>query len=307
MRAAAFVVVASAALLGACAKDKEPEPIRPSATSSATPSGAASASDAMTASFDASALLPYLPDASLNDRETNDLMSVLSSLDAPCPSVPVSIAQCLTEHRACKECKTAADYLAVGVRDGWPPQFLGKAYGARFDPAQRRDIPIDGSPTKGPASAPITIVEFGSYTCPHCAAEAPILESIMAEHPKEIRLAFKPMWTEQNVSSMNATRAAIAAAAQGKFWEMHALIFSDETKESIPDLEAGARSLGLDVARFRADAGGSATLDRMKRDMAAAEAAKVDSLPSIWINGRELLPGEKLPQRLGFELSLPRH
>jgi predicted DsbA family dithiol-disulfide isomerase len=128
----------------------------------------------------------------------------------------------------------------------------------------------------------------------------------MAAHPKDIRLVFKPMWNEQDVSSMNATRAAFAAGAQGKFWEMHALIFSDQTKESIADLEADARSLGLDVARFRSDAGGTATLDRMKRDLSLAAATKIDSLPSLWINGRELLPGEKLPQRIAFELSLAR-
>jgi predicted DsbA family dithiol-disulfide isomerase len=302
-----YVAVALALALVACTKEKEPDAIAPTPTSSAsataTPSATSSAAPTPTASFDAGAALAYLGDAGLNDRERTDLASILSNLDAPCPSVAVSIAQCLAEHRPCDDCGVAARYLAMGVRDGWPPQFLGKAYGARFDPDQRRDVPIGDSPTRGPASAPITIVEFGSYTCPHCAAEAPVIDTLMAAHPKGIRLVFKPMWTPDNVNSVNATRAAFAAAAQGKFWEMHSVIFADESKESTADLEATARSLGLDIGRFRDDAGSSETLNRMKRDIALAQALQIDNLPTLWINGRMLQPGEKLPERIAFELA----
>jgi predicted DsbA family dithiol-disulfide isomerase len=297
-----YAALALGLALAACSKEPEPTSTStpssgPSATS--TPSSAPTA----TATFDAGAALAALGDAGLNDRERSDLASILTNLDAPCPSVAVSIAQCLAEHRPCDDCGVAARYLAAGVRDGWPPQFLGKAYGARFDPEQRKDVPIGDSPTRGPASAPITIVEFGSYTCPHCAAEAPVIDTLMAAHPKDIRLAFKPMWTPDNVNSVNATRAAFAAAAQGKFWEMHSVIFGDESKESIPDLEATARSLGLDIGRFRDDAGNGETLNRMKRDIALAQALQIDNLPSLWINGRMLQPGEKLPERIAFELA----
>jgi predicted DsbA family dithiol-disulfide isomerase len=297
-----YAVVALGLALAACSKEKEPDAIAPATTSAPTSTPAPSASAAPSA-IDAGAALAYLGDAGLNDRERSDLASILTNLDAPCPSVAVSIAQCIAENRACDDCGAAAHYLAVGVRDGWPAQFLGKAYGARFDPEQHKDLPIGDSPTKGPASAPITIIEFGSYTCPHCAAEAPVIDALMAAHPKDIRLVFKPMWTPDNVNSMNATRAAFAAAAQGKFWEMHSLIFADESKESTADLEATARSLGLDIGKFRDDAGSAETVNRMKRDIAAAQVARVDNLPAIWINGRMLQPGEKLPERIAFELS----
>jgi protein-disulfide isomerase len=296
---------AVAALASACTKDKEPEPLKPvpSGTASAAPVAANTPADAGDG-YDAAAALALLPDAGLDSRELGDLASLLAALDAPCPSVPVSIAECLTEKRACEDCAVAARYLAVGVQAGWPGKYLGMAYGARFDGGQKKDIPIDGSPTKGPDSAPITIMEFGSYVCPHCAAEAPKLDALMAAHPKDIRLVFKPVWMPDSESSVNATRAALAAGAQGKFWEMHALVFKDESKESVADLEATAQSLGLDVGRLRADVAGSAVADRMKRDHAAAVAARIESLPSLWINGHLLLPFEKLEDRIAFELSV---
>jgi protein-disulfide isomerase len=305
----ALAVLAS--LLCACTKDKEPvraEPV-PVAPAVAAPSPSASAApvesvEPAEVAVDASYLAPIALDAGLTSREDGELASILARLDAPCSSQAVSIAQCVAERRACPDCARAARYLAGGVHQGWPAQYVQAAYAARFDPRQANsDLAIDGSPVLGPATAPITIIEFGSYLCPHCAAEAPKLDAIQKAHPKQIRLSFKPIWSPQNAVQMRVTRAALAAAAQGKFWEMHATLFANQPKFDDASIDGYAKSVGLDVAKLHADMASPAVEERMAKDLAAATAAKIDGIPAIWINGHPYLTFEDLESRVAFELS----
>jgi protein-disulfide isomerase len=253
--------------------------------------------------FDAGAVLALFAGERFNPREQSDFESVIGGIDAPCPSVPVSIAQCIAERRDCSDCMVAAHYVALAIHDGWPGQYIGAGMAARFDPEQTKNIPVDGSPTKGPANAPITIMEFGSYLCPHCAAEAPKLEALLVAHPKELRLVFKPVWSPDNMTSVHATGAAIAAGAQGKFWDMHALIFGNQPKASDADLDGYATAIGLDLGRFHADMTSAATADRMRRDQVLAQKLAIDTIPALWINGHPILPFEKLEERVAFELA----
>jgi len=285
-----------------CAKDKEPVQADPPPSSAAASSAAAIAA-ASPPSIDASFVSALSADIGLTSREKSELASVLTRLDAPCASEAVSVAQCLTEHRACPDCDRAARYLANGVHQGWPAQYAQMAFRARFDPNEAKDLPVDGSPAKGPASAAVTIVEFGSYVCPHCAAEAPKLDALQKAHPKDIRLVFKPAWSPQNVAQVQATRAALAAAAQGKFWEMHALLFANQPNFGAEAIDGYAKSIGLDTNKLHADMAAPAVAEQMKKDLAAAAAAKIDSLPSIWINGHAYLSFEDLEARVAFELA----
>jgi protein-disulfide isomerase len=300
--------------LTACAKDKEPvqpEPTaaaHPASSPSASPSsssgpGSATSAAAEPPAIDASFLSAIGPEAGLTAREDDELASVLTRLSAPCPSEAVSVAQCIAEHRACPDCDRAARYLATGVHQGWPAQYVYTAFRARFDPKARVDLPVDGSPARGPATAAVTIIEFGSYLCSHCAAEAPKLEALQRAHPKDVRLVFKPIWSERNVPQVEATRAALAAAAQGKFWEMHAVLFANQPKFDPESIDGYAKSVGVDPKKLRADMASAEVAERMKKDLAAATAAQVDSLPSIWINGHPYLSFENLEARVGFELA----
>lgn len=294
--------------LAACAKDKEPmkaEPPPSSQSSAATSAAAAIASPASTepAQIDASFLSVIGPEAGLTAREDDELASVLTRIQAPCATEAVSVAQCIAEHRACPDCERAARYLALGIHQGWPAPYVYQAFRARFDPKERPDLPVDGSPTKGPATAGVTIIEFGSYMCSHCAAEAPKLDALQRAHPKDVRVVFKPIWSAQNAPQVAATRAALAAAPQGKFWEMHALLFANQPKFDPESIDSYAKTVGLDAKKFHADMASDAVTERMNKDLAAASAAKVDSLPSIWINGHPYLTFENLEDRVGFELA----
>jgi protein-disulfide isomerase len=284
--------------LAACSKDKEPVTAEPAPAPKA-PSSAPETPPKIDSSF----LSAIGAQAGLTDREDDELASILSRLDAPCPSEAVSVAQCVAEHRSCPDCDRAARFLAIGVHQGWPAQYQVVAFRGRFDPKETHNLAIDGSPTLGPATAPITIVEFGSYVCPHCAAAAPRLEAVQKAHPGDVRLVFKPMWSPQNKDQVEATRAAFAAGAQGKFWEMHALLFANQPKFDPDSIDGYAKSIGLDTKKLRAAMASPVVTSQMNKDLAAATAAQIDSLPSIWINGHPYLSFENLEARIAFELA----
>jgi hypothetical protein len=296
--------------LSACTKDKEPVQAEPPATAHPTASVSAATSTSTptppvateSPALDASFLSSISPEAGLTARENDELASILTRLSAPCPSEAVSVAQCIAEHRACPACDRAARYLAMGVHQGWPPPYVYRAFRARFDPKEKPELPVDGSPTKGPATAGVTIVEFGSYMCSHCAAEAPKLDAVQQAHPKDVRLVFKPIWAAQNAAQVAATRAALAAAAQGKFWEMHATLFANQPKFDPESIDSYAKTVGLDAKKFHAAMASDAVSDRMNKDLALASAANVDALPSIWVNGHPYLSFENLEERIAFEL-----
>jgi protein-disulfide isomerase len=285
-------------LLAACTKDKEPVKAEP--TLAVQP---ASSTAAAPPAVDVSFLSAIAPQAGLTPREEDDLASLLTRLDAPCRSEAVSIAQCIAEHRACADCDRAARYLAIGIHQGWPATYAQMAFRARFDAKEKMDLPVDGSPTQGPANAAVTIVEFGSYVCPHCAAEAPRLDALRKAHPNDVRLVFKPVWSPQNAAQVQATRAALAAAAQGKFWEMHAVLFANQPNFDPESIDGYAKSIGLDTKRLHAEMASPVVTERMNKDLAAAAAAHIDSLPSIWINGHPYLTFENLEARVAFELT----
>ena len=264
-RASVFMVLA----LVACARKEEPSPTASASVSASAPASASASApapasapasaSASASAFDASALAPYAADAGLTPREASELAGALAHFDAPCASVAVSVAQCLAEKRDCPACGLAAKYVALGVRAGWPHQYTELAYQKRFDPNGARSFAVDGLPTRGPDNAAVTIVEFGSYVCPHCAAEAPKLDAIQKAHPKEVRLVFKPAWSMTNPATIAPSRAALAAAQQGKFWEMHSLLFVSQPRFEDADLDGYAtqvRARPREVPRRREGAEG---------------------------------------------------
>jgi protein-disulfide isomerase len=297
-----LAVIALAIALAGCSKDNEPARADPPAAApvSSPPPPVATATPVAP---DASYLSAIGLDAGLTPREEQEVAAALAHIYAPCSSEAVSIAECVAQHRPCADCNRAARYIALGVHDGWSPEYVVAAYRARFDRSEAVELAVDGSPVRGPSSAPVTIVEFGSYVCPHCAFEAPKLDALQKAHPKDVRIVFKPMWSPQDEGQVRATRAALAAAAEGKFWEMHALLFANQPRFDADSIDGYAKSIGIDTARLHKDMASSAVDEQMQRDMAAATLARVDVLPSIWINGRAYQSFEDLDARLAFELA----
>src|SRR6185436_3701084 len=125
---------------------------------------------------------------------------------------------------------------------------------SRFDPKAIKTVVTDGSPEKGSPDAVVTIVEWADFECPACQATFPILDMLIERFPGQVRLVYKnyPL-KDKHPHAELAARAAIAAGAQDKFWEMHHKMFSAHGKLEAADIEDYAKDIGLDLARFRAD------------------------------------------------------
>jgi len=240
----------------------------------------------------------------LTQREKKDWSGYVSEFISPCPNVPVPIAQCVKEKRECDKCVPAAKYLVKLVKDGMPREPLEKSYKNRFDPDKVMNVPIDGSPTKGPESAPLTVVEFADFQCPHCAQFAPLIDKVVEQRKNDVRFAYKFYVLGKFPNSENAARAAIAAGKQGKFWEMHHLIFANQDNLSQQGLDSMAKELGLDVGRFHADMQSPETADRIAKDRKLGEDLKIEGTPTLYINGRQFDGHQDLNEWLNLELSM---
>lgn len=140
---------------------------------------------------------------------------------------------------------------------------------------------------KGAPDAPITIVEFSDLECPFCRRAAVTMQQVMEAYPGKIRIVFKHAPLDFHKRARTAHQALLAAGMQGKFWEMHDLIFAAKNIER-PELARFARELKLDEKAF-ADALDSEAFDSIiERDISEARALGIDGRPTFFINGRKL-------------------
>jgi protein-disulfide isomerase len=143
----------------------------------------------------------------------------------------------------------------------------------------------DRDHTIGPADAPVTLLEYGDYECPHCGKAFPVLKEIRLEMRDTLRFAYRhyPITLSHTQAEM-AAEAAEAAGAQGRFWEMHAKLFTNQDALDRSSLERYAIEIGLDVARFHMDLATRAHRERVLEDMASGEESGVAWTPTFFIN-----------------------
>lgn len=232
--------------------------------------------------------LPGVDTSSLTPRERREWGAQVSELLSPCPDTPVSVAQCVKEQRPCKACLPAAQFLLKLVKDGRSKKEREEAFRVRFDPKRVRTLVTDGSPEMGPADAPITIVEWADFECPFCKLMSPVLEELVKRFDGQVRLVFKFYPLAAHVHGEPAARAAIAALNQGKFWEMHHLLFENQGRLEQAELERYAQRLKLDMVKFRADLVSPDTKARIEKDKKQADEVGLEGTPLIFINGREV-------------------
>ncbi|HXX67743.1 MAG TPA: thioredoxin domain-containing protein [Polyangiaceae bacterium] len=247
--------------------------------------------------------LPGVDTHDFTPREEHEFSRYVRELAAPCPSVAAPIAQCVLEKRDCPRCLSAALAIAKAVREGMATDQIQSLYKQRFDAKAARTIPVQGSPSRGPDEAPVTLVEFADFECPFCQRIAPTLDTIWESRRANVRFIYKFMPLPVHPHGDMAARAAIAAQAQGKFWEMHHELFANPGHLEESDLKGYARLIGLDVERFSADLQSPATSARLEADHQLAEDLGVKGTPTIFINGREYDSKLDLTQWLDDEIA----
>ena len=150
------------------------------------------------------------------------------------------------------------------------------------------EVEVGDAPARGPADAPVTVIEFSDFRCRYCARIQPTLTRLLERHPEDVRLVY----VHYPVVSPDSGRAAIAAVAagwQGRFWEMHDALFALQGQPLTEDaVLAIATDLGMDTDRYRQDLVSPDAISRVEADTRAARNLGIRGTPSFLINGRLL-------------------
>jgi 2-hydroxychromene-2-carboxylate isomerase len=231
----------------------------------------------------------------LTEAEKSLWIDVVNDQLSPCGD-PQSVAKCATEQRKCGACVTAARYLARLVTDGYDRAALAEQYRSRFGAQDKRDIPLDDSPSRGAPMAKVTIVEFSDFQCPHCGAAHPETMRLLREFDGQVRLVYKYFPLSGHSRALPAARAAEAARAQDKFWEMHDKLFENQRELEDEDIKKYASQIGLDMERFERDWNAESTLQRVEADRQLGIRLGIEATPSFFIDARNF---RESPRRLG--------
>jgi protein-disulfide isomerase len=151
-------------------------------------------------------------------------------------------------------------------------------------PEKRTQVEATG-PSKGPESAPVTIVEFSDFQCPFCGKARSTVEDVVKQYGDKVRLVFRHYPLPFHENAPKAAEAAACAQDQGKFWEMHDKMFSNQQALKVDDLKKYAADLGMDAARFNECLDSGKKKDLIEKDKAAGEKAGVSGTPAFFING----------------------
>jgi protein-disulfide isomerase len=159
--------------------------------------------------------------------------------------------------------------------------------------------PASGIHIRGPKTAAVTIEEFGDFQCPPCAGMAALLKKEEEEYGGRLRVIFHHFPLVNHTFARPAAHAAEAADLQGKFWEMHDLLYKEQTTWShavdsaAPLFESYAKTIGLDMERFKKDVQDPAVAARVETDQKLGTSRGVTSTPTLFIN-EVLLPADQI-------------
>jgi protein-disulfide isomerase len=168
----------------------------------------------------------------------------------------------------------------------------GSARGGRMQDAER--IPVGNSPVLGPNNALVTIVEFSDFQCPFCSRVEDTVRQIRQRYGNDVRLVWKNAPLPFHDRATPAAEAAMAANAQGKFWEMHDILYQNQRALADADLERYAQQIGLDMNRFRADMQAHRYTAAIDADKALAQRVNAQGTPNFFINGTQLVGAQPM-------------
>jgi protein-disulfide isomerase len=139
---------------------------------------------------------------------------------------------------------------------------------------------------QGPTSAPVTLVEYGDYECPHCGRAYPILKAVQKRLGNKLCFVFRnfPL-TEIHPHAENAALAAEAAGELGRFWEMHDALFDNQEALKPADLLLYAEGIGLDAGAFSKTFKAQAHIERVREDFMSGVRSGVNGTPTFFIDG----------------------
>jgi len=147
--------------------------------------------------------------------------------------------------------------------------------------------------TKGAQNPKVTLVEYSDFQCPACGAYFPMIEQVVAEYGNRLSFTYRHFPLTQHKNALVASYASEAAGKQGKFWEMHKMIFEHQTdwseENNASEIFRGyAQELKLDLARYDTDIASPEIKDAVAHDKETGLSSGVDSTPSFYLNGKKM-------------------
>jgi len=186
------------------------------------------------------------------------------------------------------------------------PDAAGEDGDAPARPALRKVVDIGAAPVKGNEKAKVEIVVFSEFECPFCSRGEAAVEQVLKAHGDRVKFAFKHFPLSFHKNAFSAAEASLAAAEQGKFWEMHDRLFANQKALSPDDLTRYAREIGLNMDRYKAAMDSRKFKAAVEADMAQGRALGVDGTPSFYVNGRAVDGGyDALQAAVEAELKRP--
>ena len=148
-------------------------------------------------------------------------------------------------------------------------------------------VPVDAvDHVLGPVQAPVTVVEYGDFECPNCKQAAPAVKLLHQRFADRVRIVYRHFPLEEvHPHALLAAQAAEAAGGQGKFWQMHDLLFDNQSRLKLRQLRGYAERLELDMTRFDADMDDEIYLQRIREHIDGGSRSGVRATPTFFING----------------------
>jgi protein-disulfide isomerase len=155
--------------------------------------------------------------------------------------------------------------------------------------AHRLDLSVEvnaADHSLGPQHAPVTVVEYGDFECPSCKSAAPAVKMLLADYAGRLRFVYRHFPLEEpHPHALAAAEASECAGEQGKFWEMHDLLFENQRHLQPKHLQGYADSLGLDLPQFTAEMDDHVYLQRIREHVAGGRSSHVRGTPGFFVNG----------------------
>jgi protein-disulfide isomerase len=235
--------------------------------------------------------LPGIDWQGLTGAKKDGALKLMQSEACTC-GCDMKVAECRIKDHACATSRklantvvkdTVAGKSAAAIKSDLK-KVASEPEGVMDDPVK---ISIAGDPSRGPENARVTLVEFSDFQCPYCSKA--VLEANLLLHafPKDVRLVYKQFPLDQHADAEFGSEAALAAQVQGKFWEMHDLLYAGFPNLSRKTVFGYAQKLGLDMKRFTAEVDSHKYKARVAFEENEGEEAGVSGTPTFFVNGKK--------------------
>ena len=257
-------------------------PAAPAAAGAKAPAGKPAAPVPPTAGGDPE--VPGLNVDGMMASEKDGLRRLLQKFQSPCGKSHSLLTSLRTDPK-CGVSLVGARWMAKLFADGFLESEVEERYTKRFVTSKCVPIDTSGAMVMGDPNAPISLIEFSDFECPHCRMAEPLIKQILKEF-KNVKLIFMNYPLPMHTNAPIAAAAALAAGQQKKFWEYHDKLFENQDRLRQTDLILYAQEMGLDMRRFQTDL--EAMRSRVARERAIGETLNLGGTPSFFVGCKRL-------------------